>query len=128
MSPSVGTDVATGITITPPARLNVNVVAPAVQFSVPVNEPVVALDSVTVVEAEPPAGTGIDSGDAENGAAGAVQGDDGRIRFPRALVEDMLAIAARDITLYARDAKQDLHLTGTNVHYGTAGAAVSRPM
>ncbi|MBP9183549.1 MAG: trimethylamine methyltransferase family protein, partial [Fuscovulum sp.] len=56
--------------------------------------------------------------------AGAIQGDDGRIRFPRALVEDMLAIAARDITLHARDPKHDLHLTGTNVHYGTAGAAV----
>ena len=36
----------------------------------------------------------------------------------------MLAIAARNITLYARDPKHDLHLSGTNVHYGTAGAAV----
>ena len=57
-------------------------------------------------------------------AAGAIQGSDGRLRFPRALVEDMLAVAARNITLYARDEKHDLHLTGTNVHYGTAGAAV----
>jgi trimethylamine--corrinoid protein Co-methyltransferase len=56
--------------------------------------------------------------------AGAVQGEDGRIRFPRALVEDMLAVAARGITLFARDPKFDLHLSGTNVHYGTAGAAV----
>ncbi len=56
--------------------------------------------------------------------AGAVQGDDGRIRFPRALVEDMLAVAARDITLHARDPRHDLHLTGSNVHFGTAGAAV----
>ncbi|NBZ87551.1 trimethylamine methyltransferase family protein [Stagnihabitans tardus] len=56
--------------------------------------------------------------------AGAVLGDDGRIRFPRALVEDMLAVAARDITLYARDPRHDLHLSGTNVHFGTAGAAV----
>jgi trimethylamine--corrinoid protein Co-methyltransferase len=56
--------------------------------------------------------------------AGAVQGDDGRIRFPRALVEDMLAVAARDITLCGRDPKYDLHLTGSNVHFGTAGAAV----
>ena len=56
--------------------------------------------------------------------AGAILGDDGRIRFPRALVEDMLAKAARDITLCARDPKYDLHLTGTNVHFGTAGAAV----
>lgn len=56
--------------------------------------------------------------------AGAVLGDDGRIRFPRALVEDMLAVAARNITLHARDPKYDLHLSGTNVHFGTAGAAV----
>ena len=56
--------------------------------------------------------------------AGAILGDDGRIRFPRALVEDMLAIAARDITLFARDPKHDLHLLPNKVHYGTAGAAV----
>ncbi len=56
--------------------------------------------------------------------AGAVQGDDGRIRFPRALVEDMVGIAARNITLHAREEKYDLHLTGSNVHFGTAGAAV----
>ena len=56
--------------------------------------------------------------------AGAILGDDGRIRFPRALVEDMLALAARDITLFARDPQYDLHLSGNNVHYGTAGAAV----
>ncbi len=57
-------------------------------------------------------------------AAGAIQGDDGRLRFPRALVEDMLAVAARDITLHGREEKHDLHLSGTNVHFGTAGAAV----
>lgn len=57
--------------------------------------------------------------------AGAILGDDGRIRFPRALVEDMLAKAGRDITLYSRgDAKHDLQLSGSRVHYGTAGAAV----
>lgn len=56
--------------------------------------------------------------------AGAIEGDDGRIRFPRALVEDMLAKAAKDFTLCARDPLYDLHLQGTNVHFGTAGAAV----
>ena len=56
--------------------------------------------------------------------AGAILGDDGRIRIPRALVEDSLAMAARDITLCAKDPKYDLHLSGTKVHYGTAGAAV----
>lgn len=57
-------------------------------------------------------------------AAGAELGDDGRLRFPRALVEDMLAVAARDITLYARDPGFDLDLSGQRTHFGTAGAAV----
>jgi len=35
-----------------------------------------------------------------------------------------LVKAARNITLHGRDSKYDLHLTGTNVHFGTAGAAV----
>ncbi len=56
--------------------------------------------------------------------AGAVRGEDGRIRFPRALVEDMLAVAARGITLAGQDPGLDLHLSGSRVHYGTAGAAV----
>jgi trimethylamine--corrinoid protein Co-methyltransferase len=56
--------------------------------------------------------------------AGAILGDDGRLRFPRALVEDMLAKAARNITLYGRDAKYDMELTGTRTYFGTAGAAV----
>lgn len=57
--------------------------------------------------------------------AGAILGDDGRIRFPRSLVEDMLAKAGRDITLFSRgEPKHDLHLSGSRVHYGTAGAAV----
>ncbi len=56
--------------------------------------------------------------------AGAILGDDGRIRIPAALIEDSLAMAARDITLFARDPSQDLLLSGTRVHYGTAGAAV----
>jgi trimethylamine--corrinoid protein Co-methyltransferase len=56
--------------------------------------------------------------------AGAILGEDGRLRFPRALVEDMLAKAARGITLYGRDSKYDMELSGTKVHFGTAGAAV----
>jgi len=56
--------------------------------------------------------------------AGALLGEDGRIRFPRALVEDMLAKAARHITLNARDPAHDLTLSGNRVHFGTAGAAV----
>ena len=56
--------------------------------------------------------------------AGAVQGDDGRIRFPRALVEETIARANRSVTLYSRDGANDLELSGARVHYGTAGAAV----
>ncbi|MCF2903835.1 trimethylamine methyltransferase family protein [Octadecabacter sp. CECT 8868] len=57
--------------------------------------------------------------------AGAILGDDGRIRFPRALVEDMLAKACKDLTLHGRDPRHDLDLSGQRVHYGTAGAAVN---
>ena len=55
---------------------------------------------------------------------GAILGDDGRLRYPRALIEDMLAKANREITLCARNPKHDLHLSEKKVHYGTAGAAV----
>lgn len=57
--------------------------------------------------------------------AGAVLGDDGRLRFPRAMVEDMVAKAAKGFTLYGRDPQYDLTLTDQRVHFGTAGAAVN---
>jgi len=76
-----------------------------------------ALEEIGLADA-PPSGVRILTG------AGAILGDDGRIRFPRALVEDMLAKAARGITLHGRDPKHDMLLSGTRVHYGTAGAAV----
>jgi len=56
--------------------------------------------------------------------AGAVLGDDGRLRFPRALVEDMLAKAAKSVTLCGRDPAHDMQIGGNRVYYGTAGAAV----
>jgi trimethylamine--corrinoid protein Co-methyltransferase len=56
--------------------------------------------------------------------AGAILGDDNRLRYPRTLVEDMLAKAARDITLFGRDPQHDMDISGTRVYYGTAGAAV----
>ncbi|MGC3936714.1 trimethylamine methyltransferase family protein [Roseobacter sp. EG26] len=56
--------------------------------------------------------------------AGATLGEDGRIRFPRALVEETVAKANRSVTLMGRDPAHDLELTGHRVHYGTAGAAV----
>ena len=57
-------------------------------------------------------------------AQGAIQGDDGRLRFPRALVEDMVAKAGRGFTLCGQEEKHDLQPGGTRVYYGTAGAAV----
>jgi len=65
-----------------------------------------------------------ESGVAYLTGAGAVQGDDGRIRFPPAVVEDALAKANRSVILHSRDAQHDLDLSGNRVHYGTAGAAV----
>ncbi|HIP24426.1 MAG TPA: methyltransferase, partial [Rhodobacteraceae bacterium] len=49
---------------------------------------------------------------------------DGRLYFPRALVEATIKSANRDIKLYGRDPKHDLHPVGRKVHFGTAGAAV----
>lgn len=56
--------------------------------------------------------------------AGAILGDDGRLRFPRALIEDTIARAKRDLVLFGRDPRHDMDLSGNRVHYGTAGAAV----
>ena len=56
--------------------------------------------------------------------AGGVLGDDGRLRFPRALVEDIIARAARRFVLHAADPRCDLEPWGTGVHFATAGAAV----
>jgi len=49
---------------------------------------------------------------------------DGRLYFPRALVEDTLANCARNFVLYGQDPKHDMEITGNRVHFGTAGAAV----
>ncbi|MGY3436847.1 MULTISPECIES: trimethylamine methyltransferase family protein [unclassified Marinovum] len=65
-----------------------------------------------------------ESGVAALTGAGAILGDDGRLRFPRALIEDTIARANREITLFGRDPVHDLHLSEQKVHYGTAGAAV----
>ncbi len=76
-----------------------------------------ALEEIGLADA-PPSGVAYLTG------AGAIQGDDGRIRFPRAVVEDAIASANRSVTLHGRTAQHDLELSGNRVHYGTAGAAV----
>lgn len=76
-----------------------------------------ALEQIGLADA-PPSGVAYLTG------AGAILGDDGRIRFPRALVEETVARANRTVTLHGRDPAHDLELSGNRVHYGTAGAAV----
>ena len=76
-----------------------------------------ALEQIGLADAPP-------SGVAHLTRVGAIQGDDGRIRFPRALVEDTITKANRSVTLHGRDPAHDLELSGHRVHYGTAGAAV----
>jgi trimethylamine--corrinoid protein Co-methyltransferase len=77
-----------------------------------------ALETIGLADA-PPSGVEILTG------AGAILGDDGRIRFPRALVEDMLAMTNKEVTLFGRDPANDLSVGGNRVYYGTAGAAVN---
>ncbi len=57
-------------------------------------------------------------------AVGAVQGDDGRLRMPRGLVERTLQKARRNLVLHAQDPRWDLNLSDARVHFSTAGAAV----
>ncbi len=56
--------------------------------------------------------------------AGAIMGDDGRLRFPEALVRRTIAEANRDFALHGQNPQHDIHPQGTKVHFGTAGAAV----
>ena len=56
--------------------------------------------------------------------AGAVMGDDGRLRMPGQVVEHALNVAARNITLHGQDPAHDVLLSGSRVHFATAGAAV----
>ncbi len=65
-----------------------------------------------------------DSGVAHMTRIGVDYGEDKRLRFPRALVMDMVAKAARNFPLPARDPALDLWPQGARVYYGTAGAAV----
>jgi trimethylamine--corrinoid protein Co-methyltransferase len=57
--------------------------------------------------------------------AGAKLTDSGRLVFPRALIEDTVAHAARHFPLYAQDPKHDMEPWGARVYFGTAGAAVN---
>ena len=50
--------------------------------------------------------------------------EEGRLLFPRSVIEDTLAIAGRNFTLYAQDPQFDMEPSGKRVYFGTAGAAV----
>jgi trimethylamine--corrinoid protein Co-methyltransferase len=57
--------------------------------------------------------------------AGGKLTDEGRLLFPRGLVEDVLERrAARNFVLHAQDPKHDMELSGAKTYFGTAGAAV----
>lgn len=56
--------------------------------------------------------------------AGGTYTSQGRLTFPRSLVEDTIANACQSFTLCGRDPKHDLDLSGNKVYFGTAGAAV----
>ena len=51
--------------------------------------------------------------------------DTGRLLFPRALVEDTVAKAARNFVLFGQDPKYDMEPWGKRAYFGTAGAAVN---
>ena len=56
---------------------------------------------------------------------GCVLGDDGRLRFPRALVEDLIDVSAKSYVAYAPDPKFDLEISGQSVYFSTSGESVS---
>jgi len=57
-------------------------------------------------------------------AKGCRLNDKGRLCFPRALVEDVLAIACRSYTAYGVTPEHDLEVGGERVHFATAGEAI----
>ncbi len=56
---------------------------------------------------------------------GCTADENGRLFFPRSFVEDIVAGAARSVSLCGRDPKHDLDVSGKRVHFGTGGAAVN---
>jgi len=58
-------------------------------------------------------------------AAGCTLSDRGRLLFPRALVEDVIARAGRRFVLHGQESRHDMEPWGTRTYFGTAGAAVN---
>ena len=49
--------------------------------------------------------------------------DEGRLLFPRALVEDVIANCRKQFVLHARNPEQDMEVSGRHVFVGTGGAS-----
>ncbi len=58
-------------------------------------------------------------------AAGGTLTEQGRLLFPPELIETTLSTCAQDVTLYGQNPEYDVHLSGSKLHFSTAGAAVS---
>ena len=56
---------------------------------------------------------------------GCTLGDDNRLRFPRSLIEDMIAVNATEYVAYAPDPKYDMEVGGDKVYFTTSGESVS---
>lgn len=56
--------------------------------------------------------------------AGGRLGEDGRLRYPRQLVEKAIGTAAKSFTWHGIDPDRGIDLSDRKVHFGTAGAAV----
>lgn len=57
-------------------------------------------------------------------AGGAEDDGGGRVRFPRALVEDAIDRAAKTFVFHGRDEARSIEVGGNRVYFGTGGAAV----
>ena len=56
---------------------------------------------------------------------GCVLGDDNRLRFPRALIEDLIDVSAKEYICYAPDPRFDKEISGQKVYFSTSGESVS---
>jgi trimethylamine--corrinoid protein Co-methyltransferase len=57
--------------------------------------------------------------------AGAEMNSNGRLTFPKSLIEDTIAKAGRHFVLHGQDPKHDMEPWDKKVYFGTAGAAVN---
>jgi len=56
---------------------------------------------------------------------GCVLGGDNRLRFPRALIEDLIDVSAKEYVCYAPDPRFDKEISGQKVYFSTSGESVS---